>query len=104
MAFVQVGPVSALPPGAVMEARIGDEAYAICNVDGELHALSGVCPHAGGPIGQGLLENGLVSCPWHLWAYDCRTGENDYDPTVRLERFPVKIEGGDILIDPEARA
>ncbi len=43
-------------------------------------------------------------CPWHEWAYDCRTGENDFDPTVKLDRFPVKAEGDDILIDPQARA
>ena len=72
-------------------------------LNGELHALAGICPHAGGPIGQGNIQDNLVICPWHEWAYDCRTGENDFDPAIKLDRFPVKAEGDDILIDPEVR-
>lgn len=104
MAFVKVGKISALPPGSVMEVVLGDDSYAVCNLSGELHALWGICPHAGGPIGQGALQDNIVTCPWHEWAYDCRTGENDFDPAVKLDRYPVKVEGDDILLDPEARA
>ena len=42
----------------------------------------------------------MVICPWHEWSYDCRTGENDFDPDIKLDRFSVKAEGDDILIDP----
>jgi nitrite reductase (NADH) small subunit len=104
MAFVKVGSLTALPSGSVMEVILGDDSYAICNLNGELHALYGICPHAGGPIGQGTLQDNIVTCPWHEWAYDCRTGENDFDPAVKLDTFAVKVEGDDILIDPEARA
>jgi nitrite reductase (NADH) small subunit len=103
MAFVKVGSLSSLPPGSVTEARLGEAAYAICNVEGELHALDGICPHAGGPLGEGNVQGNMVICPWHEWAYDCRTGENDYDPAVKLDCFQVKAEGDDILMDPEAR-
>ena len=54
-----------------------------------------------GPLGQGNLDGNNVVCPWHEWAYDCRTGENDFDPAIKLDRFPVKAEGDDILIDPQ---
>jgi nitrite reductase (NADH) small subunit len=104
MAFVKVGSLSSLPPGSITEVMLGDDSYAICNVDGELHALAGLCPHAGGPLGQGNVEENLVICPWHAWAYDCRTGENDYDPAIKLDCFPVKADGDDILIDPAVRA
>ncbi|HMD47904.1 MAG TPA: Rieske (2Fe-2S) protein [Bryobacteraceae bacterium] len=104
MAFVKVGSLSQLPPGAVMEVVLGDDSFAVCNAGGELHALSGICPHAGGPIGQGAMQENLVYCPWHEWAYDCRTGENDYDPAVKLDKFAVKTDGDDILLDPETRA
>ena len=101
MAFVKVGSLSSLPPGSVSEVALGDASYAICNIQGELHALDGTCPHAGGPLGQGNVQDNLVICPWHEWAYDCRTGENDYDPAIKLACFAVKTEGDDILIDPE---
>lgn len=104
MAFLKVGSLAALPPGSVTEVILGDDTYAICNVSGELHALNGICPHAGGPIGQGTLQDSIVTCPWHEWAYDCRTGENDFDPSIKLDRFAVKAEGDDILLDPQARS
>ena len=37
-------------------------------------------------------------CPYHLWEFDCATGEYDYDPTKRVPTFEVKIEGGDIFL------
>ena len=104
MAFVSVGLFSKLPPGSVTEVLIGDAAYAVCNVDGELHALAGECPHAHGPVGQGYMNGHYVVCPWHEWGFDCRTGANTFDPRVRLDRFAVKVAGDEILIDPEEHA
>src|SRR5215472_8033242 len=99
MAFVRVGSVAQLTPGSIMEAEVEGNTYAVCNVDGSLHALDGICPHAGGPLGQGALHGTTIVCPWHGWEYDCRTGVNDFDENVKVATFPVKVEGGDILID-----
>ena len=99
MAFVKVGAAADLAPGSVMEVVVGGSPYAICNVGGELRAFDGICPHAGGPLGQGNIEDGRLICPWHAWEYDCRTGANDYDESLTLASFPVKIESGEILID-----
>jgi nitrite reductase (NADH) small subunit len=99
MSFVKVGSLATLAPGSVMEAEVGGNTYAICNVVGELHAYTGICPHAGGPLGQGSLDENILTCPWHGWEYDCRTGVNDYDETVTLAKFPVKAQGDDILLD-----
>lgn len=99
MAFVKIGSIAELPPDTVMEAYVNGAAYAVCNVAGELRAFQGECPHAGGPLGEGTIENGRLICPWHAWEYDCRTGVNDYDESVKLAMFPVKAEDGEILID-----
>ena len=99
MPFVKVGSLSQLPPGSVIEAEVGENTYAICNAEGEVHALEGICPHAGGPLGQGALHGATLVCPWHAWEYDCRTGANDMDPDVVVPKVAVKVEGGDILID-----
>jgi nitrite reductase (NADH) small subunit len=72
--------------------------YAICHVRGEVRALSGVCPHSGGPLGQGQIHEGRVVCPYHLWEFDCRTGEYDYDPARRVAIFEVRVEDGEILL------
>ena len=99
MPFVKVGSVSKLPAGSVMEASIGEERYAICNVAGAVLALSGTCPHRGGPLGQGVVNGGNLTCPWHAWEFDCRTGHHDYNPAIKLDTFPVEISGGDIVVD-----
>jgi nitrite reductase (NADH) small subunit len=99
MPFVKVGSAAELAPGNVMEAVVGGDAYAVCNVAGEFRAFEGTCPHAGGPLGEGSIDGDNLVCPWHAWEYDCRTGVNTYDESVRLASFPVKIEGDDVLID-----
>jgi nitrite reductase/ring-hydroxylating ferredoxin subunit len=99
MALVRVGSFSALPPGEVMQVTVGEESYAVCNVGGELHALSGDCPHRGGPLGHGALHGSTLVCPWHAWEFDCRTGADTLDPDLRVSKFSVEVRGDDILID-----
>jgi nitrite reductase/ring-hydroxylating ferredoxin subunit len=82
-----------------MEAEVSGDTFAICNAGGELYALAGVCPHAGGPLGQGALHGTTLVCPWHGWEYDCRTGVNEFDEDVKVDSFAVRAEGDDILID-----
>jgi nitrite reductase/ring-hydroxylating ferredoxin subunit len=41
----------------------------------------------------------MLVCPWHAWEYDCRTGCNDFDEEIKLAKFPVKVENGEILVD-----
>ena len=79
---------------------MGEEQYAICNVDGEVHAYEGICPHAGGPLGQGNMAGGALICPWHGYEFDCKTGENLDNPLMSVRKICVKVEGDDILIDP----
>ena len=88
-----------LAEGAMHEVFIGDNCYALCNVEGEVHAIAGLCLHRGGPLAQGALHGTKVVCPWHAWEWDCRTGVNDYNPEQRAVTYPVKIEGEDILVD-----
>lgn len=99
MAFVKACSLAKLPPGAVTEASIGEERYAICNVGGAVYALSGTCPHRGGPLGQGAVNGDNITCPWHAWEFDCRTGANDYNPAVKVATFAVQVSGDDVLID-----
>jgi len=102
MAFVKVLPVSSLPPGSTAEVSVGENYYALCNLEGEIHALEGSCPCAGGPLGQGTLQGTLLVCPWHGRRYDCRAGIHHFDEETRLATYPVKIEGSDIWIDVPA--
>jgi nitrite reductase/ring-hydroxylating ferredoxin subunit len=75
------------------------EPYAVCNIDGEVRAMAGVCPHQGGPLGQGALEGSLVTCPWHSWQFDAATGACAFNAELRIPTYPVRVEQNDILVD-----
>src|SRR3954451_22211370 len=99
MPLVKVAQLSQLPPDSVTEVALGDDFYALCNVGGRVTALSGVCLHRGGPLGQGAIHASHVVCPWHAWAFDCFTGANDFDPTRKVARFDVQVVGDDVLLN-----
>ena len=98
VAFVKVASVPELAPGSVIEVQVNGEYYALCNVAGNITALNGTCMHRGGPLGHGHINGTRVACPWHMWEFDCRTGEYDFDPSRKQEVHAVKIEGADIFI------
>jgi nitrite reductase (NADH) small subunit len=99
MPFVKVASVSELAGDSVIEVLVGDTPFAICNVGGKISALSGICPHRGGPLGQGAIHDANVVCPWHAWEWNCATGENDMDSTKKVAACEVNVQGGDIFLN-----
>ena len=99
MAFIKVGELRLLPPGTALHVRLGDDAVAVCNVGGSLHAMDGICPHSGGPLGHGALEGHTLTCPFHAWEFDCVTGARDMDEDLKQATYPVKVEGGEIWVE-----
>lgn len=99
MSFEKVARLADMPPCGLLQVKAGERTLALCRVGEDVHAVDGICPHAGGPLGQGALHGTTLVCPWHAWEFDCVTGEFDRNPDLKLERFPVKIENGDILVD-----
>jgi nitrite reductase/ring-hydroxylating ferredoxin subunit len=98
MAFVKLAAVSQVPEGAALHVETPDgAAVAICNVEGELYAMDGICPHSGGPLGEGALHGRILMCPFHAWGFDCVTGLNDADDSVRQAIYAVKTEDGEIF-------
>jgi nitrite reductase/ring-hydroxylating ferredoxin subunit len=99
MAFHKAASLTQLPPGALRQVKLGETEIVLCHAGGAVRAFNGVCPHAGGPIGHGALHGTTLVCPWHAWEFDCITGEHDRNPDVKLQHYPVRIEGGDIWVD-----
>ena len=96
--YVPVLSVVELLPGQAAEVTVGDKAVALFNVGGTFHAITNLCPHRGGPLGQGFVEGSQVSCPWHNYTFDVTTGENVVSPDLRVERYEVKVEDGRIFV------
>lgn len=99
MAFEKVAPPGAVAPGEMVEIRRGEQRVVLCHAGGEVRALDGSCPHAGGPLAQGALHGTAIVCPWHAWEFDCRTGEHDFNPRVRLQTYPVEVRDDGIYVD-----
>ena len=83
----------------MIEACVGDDTYVVANAGGELHALDGVCPHSGGRLAHGALHGHAIVCPWHAWEFDCRTGEHDFNPSIRLARVPVTVDSDGVYLE-----
>ena len=99
--FVRVASVSDLKPGENKVVDVNGEQVALFNVDGEFFAINNTCAHRGGPLGEGFLEGDVVTCPWHGWRYNVKTGINAVMPNVKVQSYPVKIEGNDVLVSLE---
>jgi nitrite reductase (NADH) small subunit len=89
--------------GKVVETEAEGVEICLANINGELSALDNICPHRQGPLGQGWMEGESVVCPWHSWTFSLKTGESEYPAHERVDVFPVRVEGEDVLIDVEAR-
>lgn len=73
---------------------------ALFNLEGEIFALENVCPHMGGPLGEGEIEEDCVTCPWHGWEFNIRSGACNNMPGEQANAIPILIKDGSIyLID-----
>lgn len=95
----RVASTSECPPGTGLERVVGDRIVAVFNVGGQFYALDGVCPHQGGPLGKGCLEGSVVTCPWHGWQFDVRTGRHQLSATIVQPQIAVRVEGDSVLVD-----
>ncbi len=96
--FVKVARISDLGPGTAKTVDVNGKAVALFNVGGTIYALDNTCLHRGGPLGDGMLEGDVVTCPWHGWQYKVRTGENMMNGTIKVAAYPVQVEGNDIKV------
>jgi nitrite reductase (NADH) small subunit len=96
--WVAVLGVDELDDGEVIEVMVGERAVAVARVDGEWFAVDNVCPHAGGPLGDGILDGCTLTCPWHGYAYDVRSGACEVDDQLAVPTVPVKVAAGRVLL------
>ncbi len=96
--FVKVAKVNEMPPGSAREFQADGRMIALFNVEGSFHAVDNTCLHRGGPLGQGTLEGEVVTCPWHGWQYNVKTGEAVFNEQIKVQCYEVKVEGDDICV------
>jgi len=95
--FVRLCAVTDVETGGSAVVAVEGREVAVFNVGGAFHALDNACPHRGGPLGEGDLEGCLLTCPWHEWQFDVRTGES-VTADVRAVSYETKIEGDSVWL------
>jgi len=89
-----------LPEGRVTTVTAEHTSICLTHHKGKFTALDNKCPHQGGPLGEGSIENGQLRCPWHGWDF-CPHGGSSDDYDDALKTFPIKIESDAIYIGLE---
>lgn len=96
--FVKVASKNDLKPGEGKVVNVNGTEVALFNIDGEFFAINNECKHKGGPLGEGYIEGEIVTCPWHGWKYNVKTGINVVIPNVKVASYKVKVEGNDVMV------
>ena len=99
--WVRIAAEHEIAPGDCGEYVAEERIVALFNVGGTLHALDGICPHQGGPLGKGALAGCIVTCPWHGFQFDVTTGQHQTSQSLHQPTFPVKVESGEVWVDIE---
>jgi nitrite reductase/ring-hydroxylating ferredoxin subunit/multimeric flavodoxin WrbA len=84
--WTDLGPAESLKNPPLRQLTIGRTRIALSWVNGRFHAVSGVCNHAGGPLGEGRLDGEFIVCPWHQWKFRCDTGVGE--PGFEGDKLP----------------
>jgi chlorite dismutase/nitrite reductase/ring-hydroxylating ferredoxin subunit len=97
----RVAVLNDIPVGGSKLVYFRGEQVALFNVDGEILAVSNRCPHANGPLADGRLEDGTVTCPYHESRFDLRTGQPEGGPAARpVNIFRVRVDDGVVHLAP----
>ena len=73
--YVKVADAVDLPPGQAIAVTVGDKRLALFSVDGTVVAIDDTCTHRGGPLSEGELKDGIVTCPWHGAQFNVKDGQ-----------------------------
>lgn len=99
MALERAAKMSEIPVGAIKEVQVGGKPVALANVGGTFYAIDNTCLHRGGPLGQGQLEGPVVTCPWHGWQFDVRTGRAVMNPNAGVGCLRTEVQGDEVFVD-----
>ena len=98
-----VARVADIVPGSAKAVAVGDRGIALFNVDGTFYALDNTCPHQGGPLAEGWIEDCAVTCPWHAWTFKLADGKMTLGDYAAVDSFEVRVAGDEVQISARPR-
>jgi toluene monooxygenase system ferredoxin subunit len=100
MSFEKAASEDELWCGEMQGLVLSGRRVVVVRVEGCVSAFEDKCPHLGVPLSEGSLDGDVLTCRAHGWSYDVRTGRGVNPEDARLVRFPARVDGGDVLVDP----
>ncbi len=95
----RVASIDDIPERGAIAVDVGERRIALFRLESEVFALDETCPHRGGPLHDGVVDRGVVVCPWHQWQFDLKTGCSPVNPLSRVRVYPVRVEGTEIWLE-----
>ncbi len=95
---VDVGAAEEIPEGGAITATVGAERVAVFRHQGKLYAVSNVCPHQNGPLGEGRIVDGCITCPWHGYQFDPATGKSPPPFEDQIATYHLTVESGRVMV------
>jgi nitrite reductase/ring-hydroxylating ferredoxin subunit/DMSO/TMAO reductase YedYZ heme-binding membrane subunit len=100
--WIDVGSVDEVPNHRAKTVFLADrERVAVFRYDGQVSAVTNVCAHQGGPLGEGQIIDGCITCPWHGWEYRPQDGQAPPPFAEKIATYRVRVENRRILLNPE---
>lgn len=99
--FMDACAVSDIPENRALIVFLSGERVAVFKYEGKISAVSNVCQHQNGPLGEGKIIDGCITCPWHGYQYQPDTGASPPPFTEKVPTFNVRVKGGRVLVHPK---
>jgi len=99
--FVDACAVADIPENRARIVCLSGERVAIFKYDGKISAVSNVCQHQNGPLGDEKIVLGCITCPWHGYQYQPDTGASPPPFVEKVATFNVRVKGGRVLVNPK---
>ncbi|MBI2059254.1 MAG: Rieske 2Fe-2S domain-containing protein [Nitrospirae bacterium] len=98
--FVKVAILAEIQENQGKLVSVNGTEVALYKVGACIYALRNICPHKGGPLGEGEIQGSVVTCPWHGWEFDLAdAGKCTMNEIIEAKMYPVKQEGDAVLIE-----
>jgi pyruvate oxidase len=87
--------------GKILKAQAGKKTLAVSKVNGEIGAVDNACPHMGGPLNEGTIENGFIKCPWHGYEFHTCTGKSPEGFDDKVQAYTLKLKDDGVYVEVE---
>ena len=99
--FKTIATTADVPAGQGKIFDVNGNQVAIWNLSGNYFAFQNICPHRGGPVGEGEIEGNVITCPWHGYQYVPETGASPPPFVEKVPTFNVRVKNGRVFVHPK---